>query len=109
MAGKFELTSSDGTYAFHLKAGNGQVILRSQPYRTKGDAIKAVSSASRNGRNPGRFTKKTATDGSFYFTLEARNGQVIATSQSYATSGGRNNGIRSVMKHAGDASLVDLT
>lgn len=109
MAGKFELTSNGDSYGFHLKAANGQVILSSQPFGSKSEAIKGVSSASRNGRNPGRFTKKTASDGSYYFTLEERGGNVIATSQSYATSGGRNNGIRSVMRHAGEASIVDLT
>nr|WP_275423072.1 YegP family protein [Leisingera sp. MMG026] len=43
------------------------------------------------------------------FNLKATNGQVIGTSQSYASASGRNNGIESVKKNAPDAAVDDKT
>ena len=40
--------------------------------------------------------------GKFYFNLKARNGQVILTSQGYASKSGCDNGIKSVMSNSTD-------
>ena len=40
--------------------------------------------------------------GEFYFRLKAKNGQVILSSQGYASKSGCKNGIESVMKNAAD-------
>ena len=52
--------------------------------------------------------KKGTTD-KFRFNLPASNGQVIATSEAYATKAACMNGIASVRKHAADAKVEDLT
>lgn len=109
MPGKFELNGTGGSFGFNLKAANGQVILTSQRYRSKAAAIKGIASVARNSSNPDNYSRKTAKDGRSYFVLEARNGQVIGNSQMYTTTGGRDNGIRSVMKNASDAAVVDLS
>nr|WP_286193878.1 YegP family protein [Tropicibacter sp. R16_0] len=43
------------------------------------------------------------------FNLKATNGQVIGTSQSYASASGRDGGIESVKNNAPDARVEDLT
>lgn len=48
----------------------------------------------------GTFVKKTASNGQYYFTLKAGNGQVILTSEMYASGAGRDNGIDSVKENA---------
>ncbi|MCB1561139.1 MAG: YegP family protein [Xanthomonadales bacterium] len=51
----------------------------------------------------GKFACSTGSDGKFYFSLKAGNGEVILSSQGYADKGGRDNGIDSVRKNGGDA------
>ena len=48
----------------------------------------------------GKFVKKTAKNGQFYFNLKADNGQVILSSEMYTGTSGRDNGIESVMENA---------
>jgi uncharacterized protein YegP (UPF0339 family) len=43
-----------------------------------------------------KFAVKTGKDGKFYFNLTAKNGQVILSSQGYASKSGCDNGIESV-------------
>ena len=49
-----------------------------------------------------KFEIKTAKDGSFYFNLHAANGEVILTSQMYASKQTAKKGIASVQKNADD-------
>ncbi|HPF72887.1 MAG TPA: YegP family protein [Xanthomonadaceae bacterium] len=51
----------------------------------------------------GKFACSTGSDGKFYFSLKAANGEIILSSQGYADKGGRDNGIESVRKNGGDA------
>lgn len=50
----------------------------------------------------GKFVLKTATNGEFYFRLQASNGQTILKSEMYKTRASAENGIASVKKNAGD-------
>jgi uncharacterized protein YegP (UPF0339 family) len=43
------------------------------------------------------------------FNLKASNGQVIGTSETYASESGRENGIRSVKENASSAKTDDCT
>lgn len=48
----------------------------------------------------GKFVKKTAKNGQFYFNLKAGNGEIILSSEMYTTKAARDNGIDSVKKNA---------
>jgi len=97
MAGWYELGSNDkGLYSFVLKAGNGEVILRSEQYNTKASAENGIQSVQTNSPFEERFDRKDASDGRCYFNLKAGNHQVIGTSQMYKDAAGRDNGIQSV-------------
>jgi uncharacterized protein len=97
MAGWYELSKNDnGQFHFVLKAGNGEVILRSETYESKAAAETGIASVQKNGATEDRFDRKDAANGKFYFNLKAANHQIIGTSQMYATSSGRDNGIESV-------------
>ena len=110
MAGKFEITTrKNGDFQFNLKAGNGQVILSSQGYKTKASCLNGVESVKKNAVNDARFERKTAKDGSFFFNLTATNGQVIGSSEMYTSNAACENGIASVAKNAPDAAVNDLT
>ena len=55
------------------------------------------------------FQLKTAKNGDFYFTLTAKNGQVIAQSEMYKSKDAAENGIRSVKENAPNADTDDQT
>jgi uncharacterized protein YegP (UPF0339 family) len=108
--GKFEITSrKNREFQFNLKATNGQVILTSQGYKTKASCLNGVESVKKNCQETKRFETKVATNGKPYFNLMATNGQVIGSSQMYASETNMKNGIASVMKNAPEAEIVDLT
>lgn len=107
---KFEITKrKNGEFQFNLKARNGEIILTSEGYVTKAGCINGIESVISNSINEQRFEKKVATNDKFYFNLKAVNGQVVGTSQMYATEAGRDKGIASVMTNAPIAKIVDLT
>ena len=97
MAGWFEISQNDnGKVSFVLKAGNAEVILRSQMYASMASAEHGVASVQTNCGMDERYEKKEAADGRPFFNLKAANSQIIGTSQMYAAASGRDNGIASV-------------
>lgn len=108
--GKFEIKStSTGKTMFNLKAGNGQVILTSQSYASKDGCKNGIESVRTNSQSDGQFERKTAKDGSPFFTLNATNGQVIGKSEMYSSASAMENGIESVKKNAPDAEVEDIS
>ena len=55
----------------------------------------------------GKFELKKSPSGKFMFNLKAGNGQIILTSQMYATKASAVNGIESVRKNSQDDSRFD--
>ncbi len=110
MAGKFECyRDKAGSFRFRLKAANGQAILSSEGYKAKASCLNGIASVQKNCSNPDLFVKKETASGKFRFNLMATNGQVIGTSQNYASESGCDNGMKSVAKSAPGAAIDDLT
>ena len=110
MAGKFELKKAkDGQFMFNLKAGNGQVILTSELYKTKASAENGIESVRKNANRDGAFETRTNSRGEPYFILKATNGQEIGRSEYYSGNTAMENGIASVKKNAPDAAVSDIT
>ncbi|MEU0092701.1 YegP family protein [Kribbella sp. NPDC006257] len=57
----------------------------------------------------GKFELYEDKSGGFRFRLKAGNGEIIASSESYKTKAAAENGIESVKKNAGDATVDDQT
>ena len=55
----------------------------------------------------GKFVISTRSNGEYQFNLKAGNGQVILTSQGYASKSGCENGIESVRKNAPNDGSYD--
>ncbi|MBR3698983.1 MAG: YegP family protein [Bacteroidales bacterium] len=108
--GKFVITlRKNGEFQFNLKATNGQVILTSEGYTTKAACMNGIESVKKNCAVEARFEKKVASNGKPFFNLKATNGQVIGSSQMYASEKNMLNGVASVQKNAPEAEVVDLT
>lgn len=110
MSGKFELKlAKNGDYHFNLLAGNGQIILSSEMYKSKAGAENGIASIKKNGGSESNFERLAASNGKPYFVVKSTNHQVIGQSQMYESVAARDNGIASVIKNAPDAEIVDLT
>ena len=110
MAGTFVIEiGKSGKFRFNLKAGNNEIILSSEQYEAKSAATNGIESVRKNAGDDGNFVRKTAKDGSPYFVLKAKNGEIIGTSEMYTSKSGMENGIKSVMTNAPVAKVVDKT
>ena len=106
---KFEIkTRKDGEFQFNLKAGNGQIILSSEGYKTKASCLNGIASVKNNSQEDKRFERLVSKNEKFYFNLKATNGQIIGTSEMYESTASRDNGIASVMKNASEADVVEI-
>lgn len=105
---KFVITKSpNGEYRFKLKAGNGEVILVSEGYKSRAGCENGIDSVKKNSPLDERYERKIATDKQHYFNLKAANGETIGTSEKYVAAAGRDNGIESVMKNAPGATIIE--
>jgi len=108
MAGKFVITKGkDGKDYFVLKAGNGEIIMQSQGYKSATGCENGIESVRTNAQDESKFEVREAKDGREYFVLKANNGQEIGRSQMYKSGSGCTNGMASVAKNAADASISD--
>lgn len=108
MAGWFELSnSSDGQFRFVLKAGNGEVILTSELYKTRAAAQNGIASVQTNSGLDERYERKAAANGKPFFNLKAANHQVIGSSQMYSSEAARDNGIASVKSNGSSTTIKD--
>jgi uncharacterized protein YegP (UPF0339 family) len=106
--GKFVIsTRKNGEFQFNLKAGNGQIILSSEGYKTKASCENGIASVKNNAVDEGKFERKAAANGKLYFNLKATNGQVIGSSQMYENEASRDKGIASVMTNAPTATTEE--
>ncbi len=74
-----------GQFYFNLHARNGGIMLRSERYNTKAAALNGAFSVADNGLTSARYQVVAAASGGYYLNLTATNGQVIATSEVYAS------------------------
>ena len=109
MAGTFELKRSRDQFMWNLKAGNGKVVLTSERYKTKRSAENGIASVRKNCRSDSCYDRRKAKNGKPCFSMVAKNGEIIGMSQMYASTSGREAGIRSVKANAGRAKINDIT
>ncbi|OPZ26970.1 MAG: tryptophanyl-tRNA synthetase [Lentisphaerae bacterium ADurb.BinA184] len=108
--GWFELTkNAKGQFSFVLKAANSEVILRSETYEAKASAKNGIASVQANCGKDANYECKDSSDGKFYFNLKAPNGQIVGTSQMYASADTRANGIASVKANGATKTVKDAT
>ncbi|MEP0203566.1 MAG: YegP family protein [Halioglobus sp.] len=110
MAASFDLkVTPSGKFMFNLKAGNGQIILTSELYESKGAAENGIESVRKNAGDDNRYERKESKKGDPYFSLKAGNGQSIGKSEMYSGNAGMENGIESVKKNGPTAQVKDNT
>jgi uncharacterized protein YegP (UPF0339 family) len=110
MPGYFELKKgASGKFMFNLRAANNEIILTSESYSSKAAAQGGIESVRKNAADAANFERKTAKDGSSYFSLKSKdNGQIIGRSEMYKTKASMENGIKSVMTNAPGAAVKEV-
>ena len=109
MAGWYEVSqASDGQYRFVLKAGNGEVILTSELYKSKASAQNGIESVQKNSPEDSRYERLEAKNGKPYFNLKAVNYQIIGRSRFYSSEQSREKGIESVKKNGSTTRIKEL-
>ena len=120
--GKFLIRTVASGVKFDLKAANGQIVASSEVYDTRSACENGIKSVRKNApkasvedqtaegfkstTNP-KFELYTDKSGQFRFRLKARNGQIIAVSEGYATKANCEHGIESVRVNAPEAEIEE--
>lgn len=108
--GKYHVAkASNGQYFWSLRGGNGERILQSEMYTTKGAAFGGISSCKENSPQDDRYQRLTATTGQPYFVLRAKNNETIGASETYSSAQARDAGIASCKLHGPTSPTQDDT
>jgi uncharacterized protein YegP (UPF0339 family) len=96
----------DKKFYFHLRAGNGEIVLASQGYTAKASAQNGVASVNANGATATKYEIIDTADGRFAFHLKAANGQIIAKSETYVSESNAQRGIDTCVSIIGSNPVV---
>tara|TARA_R110002096_G_scaffold16898_9_gene57921 strand:+ start:39318 stop:40079 length:762 start_codon:yes stop_codon:yes gene_type:complete len=104
----FELFEGrDGQYYFNLTATNKEIVLSSEGYTSRTGALTGILSVLDNAGDEANYELREASNGQYYFVLEAQNGQTIGMSELYSTKGNATQGITTVV-NVSDSYLAFL-
>lgn len=93
--GKFEtFTGKDGKVYFHLLAGNGENMLRSEGYSSGAAAVNAISLLQAGVS----YELRTAKTGEVYFVTKSANGAVLGTSETYVSKSNAERAVETTKK-----------
>ena len=74
----------------------------------KASATNGIESVKKNCDDDNCYERKTAKNGKFHFNIKSTNGQIIGSSQMYASESGMRNGIESVKKNAPKGKVKEV-
>lgn len=118
---KFIIRRVGSGVKFDLRSPNGQTIATSEVYESRSFCRKGIEAVRKTApaakledlteeassiSNP-KFQLYRDKQGHFRFRLKARNGKIIAVSESYVTKSACENGIDSVRRWATDAEIAE--
>lgn len=79
------IRGADQQFYFHLRAGNGEIMLQSEGYTSPAGLENGIASVRENGVLPDGYQVLEAADGQYYFRLRAPNNKIIARGETYAS------------------------
>jgi uncharacterized protein len=84
--GKLDLyQSTDSQWRFRVSSGNGRVLMSSEAYSSRTNAINGALSVLENGVDPLQYQLNQGANGKYNLRLSAANAETIAFSQQYST------------------------
>lgn len=100
------LVGETGKFRFNVHAKNGQIVLSSEQYTTAAAAFNGAFAVQAEGQSATSYTVKSNSDGGYYFTLSANNGQIIGVSQQYTTRAAATSAISSLQSFLPTISVL---
>ena len=99
MAAIYEIKrAKNKEFYFNLKAPNGEIVLTSETYKTRGGAKNGIESVRKHGPDGLNYDMKLDKRKQYYFVLKSANHKVIGRSESYTRAANMEKGIQAVMK-----------
>jgi uncharacterized protein YegP (UPF0339 family) len=94
---KFDVfEGSDGEYYFSFVAPNGEKMIQSEGYTTKAACQAGVDATIQNAPDTHNVDILESTDSQWYFTVKGNNGEIVATSEMYASKANAERGAKAV-------------
>ena len=97
-AGTFDLWQSTDGWHFHLKAGNGSILLASEAYTDRTGAINGILSVENNGVDNTQYQVVQGASGKWLLHLVAGNNATISFSQTYSSKSNATRAVTSCVK-----------
>jgi uncharacterized protein YegP (UPF0339 family) len=94
---------------FLLKAPNGEIIIRSECYKSLAGCENGISSCREHAPYDRFYGRGVATSGKPFFHLKAANNRIVGQSEHYETEEARETGIAAVKRYAPQAEKIDHT
>lgn len=85
-------------FFWHIKADNGEIVLRSQMYAAEGAAIMDLVSVCVYGGVKANYELKSTKNGEFHFHINAQRNEIVGTSQTFTTLSDGKKGIDGVQE-----------
>jgi uncharacterized protein YegP (UPF0339 family) len=93
---RFEtFAGADGQIYFDLVAANGKNVLHSEGYVSQSNANRGIQSLIDNAAAESAYHVEEADNGDYYFNVVARNGEIVSSSEMYATKSSAERGAKS--------------
>ena len=99
---------NDKKFEFKLKTANGDDILYGPGFRSKSEAVHAVSGVMSHGATTARYVQRERVDGKFYFQLKSPIGRLLGWSKEYETRQAMLTAIRIARVSTKTAQVIDL-
>lgn len=100
-------SEKDKQFYYNLKADNHEIILASEGYTAKENALNGIHAVQKNAAFEERYDRRISKDNQDYFVLKAANGEIIGTSELYKSKAAMENGIVSVMKNGSSSPIKE--
>jgi uncharacterized protein YegP (UPF0339 family) len=97
----------DGQNYFHLRAANGEIVLQSEGYTSKSNALNGIESVRENGKDAAHFEILPAQNGQYFFHLVANNNEIIAWGETYVTEAGAEKAVDTLVKLIQSEKIAD--
>lgn len=92
---------------FNLKAANHEVVLTSEGFEQRAEALAGIEAVRTNGVDAANFELRTPSGAEPYFVLKAASQQVIGKSEKYSSEAAARSGIESVIKNCRSTEIKD--
>ena len=105
--GKYEVYTDGTSYYYNLKASNGEILIKSEPYASKDSVLLAVEAIKRNVE-VGSISVRQDKHGLYQFVLTAKNHRVLVMSANYSTEKRAESASQSFKRFAPNSPVVEI-